>query len=79
MNDVIFAHKACAQNREVLQKSKLCGCFSCLEIFEPSEIKDHLSDGTALCPHCKIDAVIGDASGFPVTKEFLAKMKKYWF
>jgi hypothetical protein len=34
---------------------------------------------TALCPHCGIDAVIGDASGFPITKEFLSEMCQAWF
>ena len=34
---------------------------------------------TGLCPHCGIDSVIGDRSGFPITGEFLAKMKSYWF
>ncbi len=77
--DVVKAHEACTANRDALQKSKLCGCFDCLEVFQPSEITEYLADGTALCPHCRVDSVIGDASGFPVTKDFLEKMKKYWF
>jgi len=36
-------------------------------------------DDTALCPHCGIDSVIGESSSVPITKEFLGKMKKYWF
>ena len=55
--------------------------FSCCEIFPPSEITDYLPDEppTALCPYCHIDAVIGDASGFPITDEFLTEMKRRWF
>jgi len=34
---------------------------------------------TAICPRCSIDSVIGDASGLPVTKEFLKEMNKHWF
>ncbi len=34
---------------------------------------------TAECPFCHTDSVIGDASGFPITKDFLKKMKKRWF
>jgi acetone carboxylase gamma subunit len=34
---------------------------------------------TALCPYCGIDSVIGDKSGFPITKEFLEKMYQHWF
>ena len=29
--------------------------------------------------NCDIDSVIGDSSGFPITKEFLKKMNEYWF
>lgn len=43
--------------------------------------KDYISDEepTAECPYCHIDAVIGDASGFPITEEFLRKMMHRWF
>jgi hypothetical protein len=34
---------------------------------------------TAICPRCGIDSVIGDESGYPVTREFLAAMKAHWF
>ena len=35
--------------------------------------------GRALCPSCGIDSVIGDASGFPITEEFLVAMEARWF
>ena len=72
-----------------LKKDKVCGCFYCLKIFSPEDIKEwlvakdegNLCDryGTAICPYCGIDSVIGESSGYPITKEFLAKMKEYWF
>lgn len=34
---------------------------------------------TAMCPYCGIDSVIGSASGFPITPEFLMRMRAYWF
>jgi hypothetical protein len=34
---------------------------------------------TADCPRCGIDAVIGSASGFPITSEFLSSMNGRWF
>jgi hypothetical protein len=34
---------------------------------------------TALCPACGIDSVIGSASGYPITEEFLKKMHQHWF
>lgn len=53
----------------------------CLKIFESNEIVDwtDADDDTALCPSCEIDSVIGDASGYPITREFLLKMQEYWF
>ena len=76
------AHKASFENKADLKKSGKCGCFFCLEIYDPKIIKDYCQDrngDTAICPFCFTDAVIGDASGFPVTKEFLKKMRKAWF
>ena len=75
------AHDCSFRNKKQLEQSKLCGCFSCCEIFPPSEITDYISDEepTAECPYCHIDAVIGDASGFPITEEFLRKMMYRWF
>ena len=81
--DRIFrqAHDCSFSNKEQIEKSEKCGCFSCCEIFSPSEITDYLPDEppTAECPFCYTDSVIGDASGFPITKDFLKKMKKRWF
>lgn len=81
--DRIFrqAHACSFSNKEQIEKSEKCGCFFCGEIFSPSEITDYLPDEppTAECPFCHTDSVIGDASGFPITKDFLKKMKKRWF
>ena len=73
------AHKSSSKNREKLIQDKKCGCFYCLNIFSPTEIKNWLGKETAVCPHCGIDAVIGEGSGYPITKQFLEKMKQYWF
>ncbi len=80
MEDYIEAHEYCTQNKENLQKDTICGCFYCLEIFSPKEIKMWLNrEDTALCPYCCVDSVIGESSGYPITKEFLKKMNEYWF
>lgn len=77
----IEAHRYSANHKEELQKDKLCGCFYCLKIFKPEEITFWIKDisGTAVCPYCGIDSVIGESSGYPITEEFLKKMHKYWF
>ena len=78
--DLALAHKASAHNRLTIKKSRKCGCFYCLAIFTPDEIKvwgDH--EDTALCPFCDIDAVLGDATGFPITSDFLKRMHRNYF
>lgn len=34
---------------------------------------------TAFCPYCGVDSVIGESSGYPITREFLEEMNHYWF
>jgi hypothetical protein len=80
------AHNRSSNHREEVLASERCACFYCLQVFSPSEIDewawtDELSGlgTTALCPRCGIDSVIGSASGFPLTPEFLKQMHEYWF
>lgn len=81
-----LAHCFSNNHKPELEKDNKCGCFYCLAIFKPSEIKEWIIDdnpcdkrGTAICPHCGIDSVIGESSGFPITEEFLLEMKNRWF
>lgn len=80
------AHSFSNNHKPELEKDDICGCFYCEEIFSPSEITEWLIHknkcdrrGTAICPHCGIDSVIGESSGFPITKPFLHAMSEYWF
>jgi len=77
------AHDASANHEDVLGRSDVCGCFYCLKTFPPSEIGEWVEEPTggrtAVCPHCGIDSVLGSASGFPLTQEFLEAMCEYWF
>lgn len=80
----IEAHKHCRGNREEIALSNACGCFYCLATFNPASVSQWADaregiEVTALCPFCGINSVIGTASGFPVTEEFLEAMKDYWF
>ncbi len=78
--DHIAAHRCASRHRSEIEKSALCGCFYCGETFENNRIQQWTDAGqTALCPHCGIDAVIGNASGYPLTPQFLGEMKRYWF
>ena len=76
----VFAHKRSMMHRTEIQNSDICGCFYCLSIFPPTEITEWIDDGqTAICPYCPVDSVIGSASGYPITTEFLKLMHDRWF
>ncbi len=78
--DYIAAHRDSSRHREQVIGSTLCGCFYCCKTFEPAKIREWIDAGqTALCPCCGIDAVIGNASRYPLTQEFLGQMKAHWF
>lgn len=80
-NPAVEAHKYSSNHKKQLLQDKVCGCFYCLEIFAPSEIGEWVPDPgeTAICPYCGIDSIIGESSGYPITKDFLNEMKKVWF
>lgn len=85
-DDVIRAHKYSSNNQPALQEDYRCGCFYCGRIFDPAEIDEYLvadnpidNLGTAVCPYCGIDSVIGESSGFPIENDFLQEMNRYWF
>ena len=78
--DHLLAHKHCFQHRSELEASAVCGCFYCLAIFPLDEVAEWTDDeNTALCPKCGIDSVIGSASEYPITTEFLQRMNQHWF
>jgi hypothetical protein len=77
---VADAHGHSIRHRAEIEASRSCGCFYCLRIYPREQIADWIRDeGTALCPHCGIDSVIGDASGYEVSEPFLTEMHKAWF
>ena len=80
------AHFFSSRHRASLMQSARAGCFDCLAIFDPSEIRDWIEDPpfrdrpageTALCPRCGMDAVLADAD-VPLSAGFLARMKARW-
>lgn len=76
---VIRAHSHCYHNIAEVRKSSLCGCFYCISTFSQERIEQTTDEGqTALCPICCMDTVIGSASGFTLSRPFLAEMHRYW-
>ncbi len=75
-----------AGRRPVLEKSVLAVCYFCFEWFNPSEIKewtdftDVYPEGvTAICPHCGVDSVAGDASGLDLSTKGLTALHRRSF
>ncbi len=92
MDDLLAAHRHTSNNQAEIEASRLCGCCCCMQIFPPSEIvawggldvsnfdnPDSFSAGTALCPRCGSEAVIGDRSGYRIQPDFLGRMNEAWF
>jgi hypothetical protein len=84
--DYIVAHDFSIRHEKQIMASDICGCFYCRKIFKPSDIVEWIDESeeigggrTAMCPKCGIDSVIGSASGYPITVEFLKKMQRKWF
>lgn len=91
MNDLLAAHRHISDNRAEVEASSVCGCIQCLELFEPSEIVAYggldmadfadpqaLARGTAICPRCGSESVIGDKSGYEINPNFLNRMHQAW-
>lgn len=77
------AQYASFYNRNSIEGSQTAGCFHCQHIFPAYEVVNWLDEqyeqqASALCPHCGVCTVIGDAAGFPITEDFLAQMNQRW-
>lgn len=71
-------------HRDEILASKMCGCFHCLYQFPPAEIVEWTDKRnevftTAVCPRCGVDAILGSKSGFPISRDFLRRMRDRWF
>lgn len=75
-------HRRTRSNRAELETSEVCGCIYCERIYSPTEIVQWIDDKggeTAECPHCGVDAVVGSASGIPITPSVLRRAHARWF
>jgi Zn finger protein HypA/HybF involved in hydrogenase expression len=91
MINLLAAHRHAANNRAEIEASGTCGCFCCVQLFPPAEIvawtgldaadfdnPEALDRGTALCPRCGSESVIGDRSGYAIDVPFLSRMNEAW-
>jgi uncharacterized CHY-type Zn-finger protein len=77
------SHSLSFNNYNSIASSAQCACFYCKRLFNKDAIEDWVkteNEKTAICPHCGIDAVIGDASNAPIKdNEFIDAMNQAWF
>lgn len=72
-------HDKCRDHRTSVLASTECGCFCCCSKFPPTQIKEWVRDeGTAICPNCGIDSVLGNKD-VSITEELLVEMREAWF
>lgn len=70
-------------NYKFVKTAKICGCYSCGELFAPQDITDwHLYEdeekgGYAYCPCCGEDTVIMDSQGYEITEKFMEDLYDY--
>ncbi|MFW5891121.1 MAG: hypothetical protein ACOCUI_02780 [bacterium] len=81
IDDLLEAHKYTYNNGHLLFVKQECVCIYCKERFSSDKIFQHTysQNGTALCPYCWIDSVIGEISGFNLTDNFIEVMNEYFF
>ena len=90
MKDYDFTriHRHCGWHEEEVKNSKVCGCFSCLNIFPSSDIKEWIDEPencprgagkTAVCPVCGIDAVLPESTDYTLNQEFINDMGREFF
>jgi hypothetical protein len=79
--EYLAIHERTFKNLEEVRASTLAVCLCCKRVIDTAAmfqdtplddicvacIDDGTMEETVFCPHCGIDAVIGDASGLPVT------------
>lgn len=78
--DIRNAPKYAMKNRKSVEESGTCGCYYCCSVFPSVDISEWTDKSqTALCPVCKVDAVIAESQGVSLDEETLKVIHKHWF
>lgn len=81
--DLTRIHKMSFCNKSFCEDSSYVGCFHCGEIYPAYEIEEYINEensdeGTAICPHCWVDAVLPN-SIIDLNSELMLAMYNRWF
>ncbi len=66
-------------NKALINEAEICYCYHCNKKFTKEEVIEYLEEDTALCPNCKVDAVIPDSIDESLNMIIIEEMNKYWF
>lgn len=70
-------------NKPDIDKSKICGCYYCLELYPKQDIYEWITDihdePTALCPFCDQPTVLTDIFKPDLDIDFLKTVHDYWY
>jgi hypothetical protein len=87
--DLKRLHGHSTLNRHAIESSDQIGCFNCERIWDPlqfhikkwiDETDSHgVTNATALCPFCGIDAILAKLSAGKITVQMLDLMHRRWF
>jgi hypothetical protein len=72
------AHEASYFAGRYFPDSQRCGCFCCSRTF-PAAAIIRVFGWEVGCPYCGIDAVLPDAAGLPIDRDFLLAMRTRWY
>lgn len=73
-------HAYSSNNKDLIENSEYCYCFSCKKKIESKEIVRYLeNENTALCPYCGMDSIIPDCVDDFIDDKIIDLMHNYWF
>ena len=73
-------HTYSSHNKNLIDVSEKCYCFHCKSVIDAKDITEYSCEGqTALCPKCRIDAIIPDAIDEKINESIINEMNEYWF
>ena len=88
MSDLESIREKSSFHKDAVLRSAQCGCYSCLRLYPPSEIKEWVrSDASeaektaktcAVCPHCSADSVL-PGSEVDLSESLLKAMRHRYF
>lgn len=78
--DAIRKHST--DNQPDIVASEICGCYSCMNMFSPEEIKDYAPGyvfATAKCPVCGRKTVLPEHPDYKLTRHLLNELRQHYF